>query len=77
MKTTMAIENKPVTAPAAHTVSIRPDGVGGGVLVGHTLCDAPEVFVPNMPDQRYVLSIDVVQAVLNHKCVNSRETDPT
>lgn len=63
------------TAPAAHLVSVKAQPGGGGVLVGHTLCDAPEVFVPNMSGQDYALVIDIAQAVLGHKCVNSRETD--
>lgn len=63
------------SAPAAHLVSVKGAEGGGGVLVGHTLCDAAEVFVPNVPGQDWVRAIDIIQAVVGHQCVNSRETD--
>lgn len=61
-------DQRPLTAPAAHLVTIQPDAEGGGVLVGHLLCDKPPVFVPNMPGQPYALAIDAIQAVIGHEC---------
>lgn len=57
----------PETAPAAHLVTVEADPAGGGVVVGHTKCDAKS-FVPNMPGQSYCLSIDIIQAVIHHRC---------
>lgn len=65
------------TAPAAHLVGVKADPAGGGVLVLHTLCEAPEVFVPNRAGQNYVLAIDIIHAVVGHECVNSREAAPS
>jgi hypothetical protein len=57
-----------ITAPAAHLISVRTPPGGGGVLVGHTVCDAPEVFVPEMPGLGYCVAIDIIQAVIGHRC---------
>lgn len=62
----MTTERKIVSAPAAHTVTYTP--TEGGILVGHTRCSAPGVFVPVRPDTRHVLAIDTFQAILSHKC---------
>lgn len=56
------------TAPAAHLVTLRGAPDGGGVLVGHLRCDGAETYVPNMPGQNYILSIDAIQAIVNHQC---------
>lgn len=61
------------SAPAAHLVGVKADPAGGGVLVHHTLCDTPPVFVPNHSGADFVRAIDIIQAVLGHECVNSRE----
>lgn len=61
-------DRKNLTAPAAHLVSVRGAPGGGGVLVGHTLCDTAEVFVPWMPGVEFCLAIDVIQAVVGHTC---------
>lgn len=65
----------PPTAPAAHLVTIQADPEGRGLLVGHITCEAPPVFVPNMPNVDYALAIDVAQAVVGHKCVNEKWID--
>lgn len=65
------------TAPAAHMVTVQP--TEGGVLVGHLredempdspdpMCGVPPVFVPVRPGRPWCISIDIIQAVLNHKC---------
>jgi len=65
------------TAPAAHMVTVQP--TEGGVLVGHLredgqpdngdpTCGAPAVFVPCRSGQPWLLSIDMIQAVLSHRC---------
>lgn len=61
--------DQPTTAPAAHLVAIRAAEGGGGVLVRHTKCTAPAVFVPNHKDLNdEVRFIDAIQAVVNHVC---------
>jgi hypothetical protein len=55
-----------VTAPAAHLVGVR--AADGGLLVGHTACSGPWVFVPNMPGQDHALAIDIAQAIIAHQC---------
>lgn len=62
------MSDQPETAPAAHLVTVQPAEGGGGVLVGHLLCDQPPVFVPVMPGQPYCLAIDIAQAVVRHRC---------
>jgi len=62
------VPEQPESAPAAHLVTLRSAEGGGGVLVGHLRCDGPEVFVPNMPGQSYVLAIDMIQAAVHHEC---------
>lgn len=64
------------TAPAAHLVTLRGAEGGGGVLVGHMKCDAPEVFVPNIKGLDRVRFIDAIQAVVNHKCPEGTPDDP-
>lgn len=68
-----------ITAPAAHMVTLKARPGGGGVLVGHLGCTAPEVFVPNRTGQDYCLSIDTIQAVVNHRCPAGSESvdDPS
>jgi hypothetical protein len=69
---------RPVTAPAAHMVTIK--AARGGVVVGHLGCSAPEVFVSNRHGEDYVLSIDTIQAVVNHKCPaggDAADSDPS
>lgn len=69
--------DRSASAPAAHTVTFRHADDGSGLLVGHLLCDAPEVYVPAMPPtedgHRYVLSIDTIQAVVSHVCPHGTE----
>lgn len=64
-----------LSAPAAHLVSVRGAEGGGGVLVGHMLCQDPEVFVPWMPGVGYCRAIDVIQAVIGHKCAMPHAPD--
>ena len=56
-------------------MSLRGAEGGGGVLVGHVKCSAPEVFVPSMPGQNYALAIDAIQAVVGHRCPDGDEAD--
>lgn len=58
---------RPQTAPAAHLVTVQAAPGGGGVVVGHLKCDA-QSFVPNMPGQPYALQIDIIQAIVGHRC---------
>lgn len=69
-------DRRNLTAPAAHLVSVRGAEGGGGVLVGHIKCDAPEVFVPAMPGQPFCLAIDIIQAVIGHECPNGEDDLP-
>lgn len=71
------MSDPPQTAPAAHLVSIEADPNGGGLLVGHLLCNSAPSFVPNMPGQRYALAIDVAQAVVHHRCPPGQGDQPT
>lgn len=66
----------PVSAPAAHLVTVECAEGGGGVLVGHSLCNQPDVFVPVRPGTTKVLVIDIIQAVTNHKCPPGQGDDP-
>ena len=68
---------EPLTAPAAHLVTVKCPEEGGGVLVGHSLCNAPDVFVPNRTNTDAVLAIDIIQAVTNHKCPPGQGDDPS
>lgn len=70
------MNDRPQTAPAAHLVTLECPPEGGGVLVGHLLCDGPPVFVPNMPGQRYALAIDAIQAVIGHRCPPGQGEQP-
>jgi len=65
-----------LTAPAAHLVTVECAEGGGGVLVAHALCNDPAVFVPNRPNSRAVLAIDIIQAVLGHRCPPGQGDDP-
>lgn len=68
----MPTEKKPVTAPAAHLVTVQPDPEGRGLLVGHLNCPTPLAFVPLMPGQSYALAIDLIQPMINHECPPTR-----
>jgi len=75
--TPAAPEPRPASAPAPHTVTTRHADDGTGLMVGHLLCDAPEVYVPAMPPDEggsyYVLAIDIIQAVIGHECPGGTE----
>ena len=71
----MPTERKPITAPAAHLVTVQPDPGAGGLLVGHLNCPTPLVFVPLMPGKKYALAIDIIQSVITHQCPPTRHAD--
>lgn len=77
------MSEREVTAPAAHMITVEPVA-GGGVLVGHLredqmpasedpTCGSPAVMVPLRPGRSWVLSIDIIQAILNHRCPEATE----